>query len=335
MKYGIIIPTYIDHFKHVVRFLESVRENCTDYSDFNICFITSKHEMVHLIELISEYCTTQPKLKVSVTTLEFLIKRMYGETVDENWLLETVGKYNFQSAKKILGVRYFDHDYSLVLDSECLMIRPCSIKDIFENYLKTKRVFYTDNSDVFPESMERVTKSSLSFIREVDRFKPYYMFEHDSWIFEKQIVSDMFTHIEAQGKTFYQLLFESKLLFEVVMYYWYIYFNNKYGYQFVDATALIKSYLGEHYEKHHNYMNKIGFTDMEYICFGLSPNNLDCFSKMYEDYSLNFFRLNQMPQFLCTDTMQCQLEFLNKTPSVKLLTGVWLNSRIISLINKG
>ena len=239
MKYTIVVPTYIGHLRQVELFLESFERFCLDKDSFEIKLIISKNESHFFDALTKKY---ERVCNLSVVNLSDILKQEEGVEVDEPKLLAQVGKFNFQSLKKIYAVKHFNTGTILVLDSEALMIRPVVLGEIFEQYRRDKFIVYTDlgtqkiQRDVAHTSFELIGKS----------FENLWFFEYDYWFFEKDLVDALFKHVLlTTGKTLYENLLVKNPIFEYNLYALYVYYFHKEKYRFLDSKKLLAHYLGD------------------------------------------------------------------------------------------
>ena len=290
----IIIPTYPRHFKYVKKLLCSIDKFNLDKDVTNIYLIISKNDydnsligryntiniiLLFLEDIIFDIFTNLDKSKENINNAENLLK-------DEKYC----NRYSFQSIKKILGVKYvtsyLKYDLVYVLDSEGLFIRPFSIKSIFNDYLKNKRIFY--------DPTFRVKRRQSVFSKDILNTNicvPGWLLENYLWIFEKEIVDDFFESIFVN-------IFEvtditnviKKGTFIEIVYYHFIFINNdKYNYKFIDIHETMKKYLNsQDFEK---IQVGRGFGIGEDIRFFLRPEIVENVSNFYKDYNIINFKI--------------------------------------------
>ncbi|KAE8446546.1 hypothetical protein EG329_011878 [Mollisiaceae sp. DMI_Dod_QoI] len=157
----LIIPSFNGHLEQLANFLQSFACLCTDMEHINIAVILSNVEEVDSFRTrFSEqpkcgsnffgYNTSaaanfsMPPLVELVNLYDILPASLQSETSEDTVdLLNKVGKYTYQSLKKMAGAAYFHYDYALGLDSEGVVIRPFNLQKALREYGKHPAVWHS------------------------------------------------------------------------------------------------------------------------------------------------------------------------------------------------
>lgn len=309
MRYQVIIPTYSGHLSQVELGLSSFEKFLTDKEHVDIHLIVSRPEVQAFTELANQHTS----LTVTVISLHDIIQKEEGVETDEKQLLEQVGKFNFQSLKKIYGVKHFGMTTSLVLDSEALMIRETSLAKIFEAYERDK--FIISASPVAEQIKVDVAHTSFEILGKP--VQDIWFFEYYYWFFEKKYVDEMFAYIfQTTGKSLLENLLYRKPLFEYNLYALYLFLFHADVYRFIDAQTLLSTYLNE--TELSIYRKAVGNTtaSFEYLCWGLTPKNSASFSKLFSDMRMAFFRYDDRH-----GDREAQIAFVQNNTNIRLLTS--------------
>ena len=309
-KYILVIPTFTGHLIQVKLFLESFVQFCKDKKKIPVKLIISESDSQAFAEIVEEF---SPLLNLEILTLKTILQAEENISVDENELLKKVGKFNFQSLKKIYGVKYFDHDCALVLDSEALLIRPTKFSEIFEDFLKKKFIIYSKHGD--NSTQLDVTENVLKILKK--KFHDMWMFEYQYWFYEKERVNQLFTHIQkTTKKTLYQNLESFSPIFEFNLYTFYLFFFHRKKYTFIDAEKLLSKYLGKKLFAKYKEDLKAP-TLFEYCSWGLTPTNKDKFARLFKEMHLHFFKYDD--RSLLPGNVEAQQAFVQQNSTIKLL----------------
>lgn len=308
MKYQVIIPTYSGHSAQVELGLSSFEKFLTDKGHFDIHLIVSKPEVQAFTELANRHTS----LTVTVISLHDILQKEEGVETDEKLLLEQVGKFNFQSLKKIYGVKHFGTTTSLVLDSEALMIREASLAKIFEAYERDK--FIISASPSAEQIKVDVARTSFEILGKP--VQDIWFFEYYYWFFEKKYVDEMFAYIfQTTGKSLLENLLYRKPLFEYNLYALYLYLFHADDYQFIPATSLLSRYLNT--DELDTYKKALGGTvSFEYFCWGITATTVTAFSRLFKEIHMTFFHYDDRH-----GDAHAQRAFLSNTKEVVLLTS--------------
>ena len=312
MKYLIVIPTFKGHLDQVVLFLDSFIKFCEDANEIGIRLVISKNERP-LFEVLEKRWRGQ--LDIDIVDLQDIILHEENIQLDEDELLKEVGKFNFQAIKKLYGVKYFQYEMALVIDSEALIVRPCRFYKVFEDFSKDKFVIYSRHT-----GNEFQRKITLNCTRILGRdFIDMWMFEYQYWIFEKSIVESLFKSVFDTSKL--SILQQFRLLkpiFEFNLYCAFIYFGGAENYRFIDSEELLKKHLSvEEFLKFESKMKEYDSTLFEYFPWGLASGNISGFKSLFQSLSMKFFKYDDRHQV--SDNVEMQVKFIREVDAICLL----------------
>jgi len=304
MKYAIIIPSYQEHLKQVELFLSSFNDNAMDKLEIPIKLIVSENEILIFNNMIKKY-----NLNIEIITLKKIINSIEGIDINENELLNKIQKFNFQSIKKLYGVKFFNADLSLVLDSEALLIRQVEFKTIFENYKKNKIIFYSKHHKKDPLQLQ-VTNNIFKILNEP--FHDMWFFDYQYWFFENAIINDLFDLFKKNS--LFNILNDINPIFEYNLYSAFIFLQKKYNYEFVNVDFLLENKMGK--DNYLKYINNLkSGTAFEYLSWHLTDNNFNIFNDIFKNYNLLFFKYDD--RFLSNEKIQ--RKFIEENKQISLL----------------
>ncbi|MBT8563241.1 hypothetical protein G6710_02065 [Polynucleobacter paneuropaeus] len=312
MKYIIIIPTYKDHLNQVDIFLESFSKFCIDAKEIGIRIIISKNEEYIFSDFKKKW---SKRLNIEIISLNAILLKEEGINIDEDKLLEEVGKFNFQAIKKIYGGKYFDCEMSLVVDSEAVIIRVCSFQDLFEGFKVNKFIIYSRHESC--EFHKIITRNCADMLG--IPYEDKWMLEYQYWFFEKSLVEELFQHLLIKTKVSVLENFRSYVpVFDFNLYCLYLFYSKKNGYKFVDSDMLLKSCLGEkQFQIYKAKMISFGVTLFEYFPWAISSENIIGFKRLFDSLSMKFFKYDDRHQDL--ENIACQRKFIEEVNQIFML----------------
>jgi len=318
---NIVTPTYSQHFKYNTLFLDSLIEHCEDKDEVIVNFIVSDFEKESLETLLEGH---RKKLNIRVVALKDLVKEIFDDYIDDAQLLKDIGKYNFQSLKKLVGAYKFGTPYSLVMDAEALGIRNFKMKNLVDSYFSDKRnVFYTKNDYGNLADIQKKVIESGSKIIGQDPSTTLYFLEAYNWFLDKRILEDLFQEVYSlhDEDVLYVLTKKYEVVFDIVLYYLYIYYNNpKYKYKFVCINDELHKIMGE--ERYKEYISqKELHTAFEFHAKILNSRYYSkVFEKFYSMNKLNFFKYGILNQAQFSNH---QIDFIENTKDIIFLCTLW------------
>jgi len=322
-----VISTYPPHFHRVSKFLSSCYEHIKDLDKLDIILVVSSGEE-HLIRSVVE---GYGKINFQIVTFSGLLKSFYGINVTEQEMFTNMcdpisgGKWSCQALKKLVGVIYSSNPYSLVIDSETLVIRDCNIEDIFLNFFnKSRTYFYTDNSMEKSPRFKSYSNGALyalsdncNKILKKDTI-PFYFWEAGNWFFEKEKVEEMVKYIEGlQGTNIANVMLSIKPIFEFSLYQFYLYHMHRDQYTFVCVNDEIRSQVNDEayflHQRDRLIDTRLGFEETLTILD--NDKMADCYHALFTKHNLNFLMFG-ISWNRCTPQ---HVRFIEETESIKFL----------------
>jgi hypothetical protein len=199
-------------------------------------------------------------------------------------------KYSYQSIKKIVSVISLQFKHSLVLDSECLLLRSTSFQRVFDQYFSSPILFHSQIKHPF---LDRINRASASVIKANDDFVlSRWIFEYQAWFFDRDMTDAFRHHVQAiHGQDLFDVLVQTPDVFETISYNWFIYLNrHQYPtYKFVSIEDAITDCLGGKADQYlASYTNPHGI--VEHFIEGLTSDNFEGLRCFVEQYRLSMFR---------------------------------------------
>lgn len=297
----IVIPTYEPHFKAAERLISSMACHMGDADMVEICIVVEEKNVPFVDILASRY----PSLSIRSVSSENALAGM-GISGDAEQLLKRVGKYSFQSLKKIGGILQAKSDWVLVLDSESLFLRPFSAIELLSDYRSQRYVFYSRvnyRGETWGNSLSDIITRNASMLLggKPDR----WFLEYYHWFYEVRVWRDLIDQIRQSGCL--QTIIRGDLekgVFENVLYYQYVSNNARYGYRLIDVQQIaleeLPSYLLERIDS--ALKGRLAIMGiLEHITSLVSRNELKDLSPLFSRFRLPFVRLEPMsldPEFL-------------------------------------
>lgn len=301
MKRAIIIPTYSEHFKYVKDFLHTYQNNVCDQENIDINIIVSDdNEKRQMDAIISNY-----KIKNLYTWSIMDILSTYGINFDHTNIIDILGKFSYQTIKKLYAIHYLQYDQSLILDSETLICSKVNINKLFDNYFKSPYVFYSNisNDNEYKNSLDYKTSINIAKILNVDFDNCWYL-EGFHWFYDIKILNDLFSYFDNNiFETIYNFAktkkgFE-KAVFECILYYRFIRTNNtKYDYQYINSTEILKCQIKE--KELQRISNKMIARKCQFLPFTIhgfefgKVRNINIWARFLKKYKCQIIRLYPM-----------------------------------------
>lgn len=304
-KLTVIIPSYPAHFQGLNSLLLSAQRNLIDLEEvqFKIVIGSGGLSAVDSIYI-------PDGVNAEVVTIQTILGELGIGQPNDDALYKRIGKYNYQSIKKLFATLRYGSNWTLLMDSEHFILRKCRLNDILNNFMLRKQQFY---SPFFGTPLQgRVTETVTGLLGVP--FEQKWLFEVQSWFIEKQILQDMVNHFGGEEQL-YATFFEKRAVFEMVLYHWFIYSQpGRYGYQFTNCWELLEAHMGDKFLPFLGRFRMFGLTMLEFCCIGLMQDNLNLLSKFYADMNISFFRPSDDSKLhrICA-------EFIKMTPEIKIL----------------
>lgn len=293
-KRVLIVPSYELHFTYARELMKSFVKNVDDKKVY-MYFILSNEKEKESFE--KNLCDDRCKC----LNIEWILAQ-YGMHYKSNELLSMLGRYSYQTIKKLYALRFIDYDQALVLDSESLFVKRANIDDMFDTYFSNPYVFYSEmpQNEHYHDWLDYKTSVNCAMLLKYEMKNEWYL-EGFHWFYEKRIVKDLFTHFN-DGLLKYMMDFcqdkegKDKAIFECVLYYTFIK-NSKhnYGYRYINSKTELKSFLGERtFRRLERKMNKSILPFLPFTIHAIEyaqVRDIKKFASFYKDYGLTLARV--------------------------------------------
>ena len=242
MKYSIITPTYIEHFQFVKKYLESFDRFLVDKDQIEFVFTIRAKERKEFEHLVSNFSS----LNIIIYEFEDILES-YGVGEQPDDILQRYGKFNFQTLKKFYTILYHPTRFSLVLDSESMLVKSVKMRDIFENYFSKPYIIASSLSerDCISDLMNSVVNARNFLLKTQNDL---WFLESFMWFYDKQIVNDLVSSFGYPIDWLCYLSCECPHrfnLFEIDLYHSFIYLcRDKYGYKLKFSEDILRHCLG-------------------------------------------------------------------------------------------
>lgn len=292
--FGIITPTYRNHFMFIPAYLDSFCRYVTDKEKVPIYFLVSGDEYYDFCNLIRPHAEG---LRVHVLTFEALLE-FFGVQDTPDHLLKKFGRFSFQTLKKFYTMLYAKKSRYLVLDSESVWIAPTSMEAEFETYFKAPFVPYS------PLTLRGEKKLGCNATENVEHLLNHvtdiWCLEGFSWFYERHILEEMLEELGGPLKAVQSVYeFDKKNkrflgLMEIILYT--VYLEKCYGdqYEFVNVYDKFQSALNS--KEFHTYIQNIeafylGESGVaEHMLQFLSWENWKPLAALYKEKHFNIIR---------------------------------------------
>lgn len=317
MMMDIVVPTYRDHYDFVTKFLDTFDMNCIDKNKVTINLVISQDD----IKVFNDINRMYDRLNIKILIFGKLLEKYDTANDDEAKLLKDIGKFNYQSLKKLYGAIETGNDIVCIFDSECLFIR----KFYMSQYIKQNqnRQFYCSKIRTYESQIHatdvRRDHNKLLEVNEQDWFLEAY-----TWVFRRCVLYDLMKFLKLR----YGVLSQIKTPFFIEYSYYLFYRKNSKLYPeiiWIDTYTLLKNVIPQHLFNEWN-TNAHVWCMLEHIGKSLSNptyEQLEIFNLFYKMIEMPLFRLvsnnkfNQMALLLCDEIKICVSDFC---PDVYKLT---------------
>ena len=294
----VVIPTYRNHFAYIETLVQSWRHFSQDSSIPLFFIVSDKDELIELNQLIMEI-----ELKnYSILSIEDILAS-YGIHISSTELLKKLGRFSYQTIKKLYALYYLDYTQALILDSETIAVSSMQIQDLFSDYFSSPYVLYSvmPKDDSYKNWIDYKTSKNCAELLDFSFRQEWYL-EGFHWFYEKRIINDLFEFFDNDlFGTIYSHCERNtddseKAIFECVLYYTFVRKNNDtYRYRFIDARNELAHILGKNcYEKLCNRMNDAGLGFLPFAIHSVeyaNASDLKKFSSFYRKYNIRIARV--------------------------------------------
>lgn len=314
----IILPSFTGHRAEATAFLRSLQEKALDKSENEVILILSHADL----DAFAHFKRDFADLNLRTVTLRQML-RPHQITASETQLLNRLGKFNFQTLKKLLATLIYGHDFNLICDSEHFLLRPCRLTDLAAEYATHRSVYYaTTLQTPGHHDVGRVCQSIWQ-----QSYQPIWMFEVQNWFMEERLLRAVVDQLGGVRGLFNTLSKpENNIVFEFVLLWFYAYGqDDRFGYDFKHSETVLTQYLGEAFPSFMTGIRTSRFTPLEFPTFGLNDETYAPLLDLYAKENIRFIRpisdgeplpdLKLHPEFI-----ERQKSFLRDCKGIKMLT---------------
>ncbi|AFC87154.1 hypothetical protein [Frateuria aurantia] len=339
-KVSIVTPSFEKHAVQYGTMIETLKKYCLDFDNLSLITVVEKKNVKIFSSILDAAEVRDYKIVLTEDVLaHFGIKESPAK------FLRRVGKFTFQTVKKMGGLLAVQSEWSLVLDSEGLFRKDFRMMDLVNDYAKLKYVFYTETKPrgwLWERSTGFQVNKNVGETLQVDASKRWYM-EYFHWFYETEKARDL---IESNlGPLFLDYIktpndrtwnSHSSLpdldFFENVLYYNYIekYYSDEYD--IVDFKSAIDELLPAEVSGRF-ILDELPFSlfGNDYLLNIVSPSDIHLLAPLFEKYKLAFVRLE--PPFISPSF----LTELDKLPyfvaTISSHHNVWLRKKVAICIS--
>lgn len=251
-KYAVVTPTYVGHFHFIKKYIESFSK----YSrgEKIPLYLTVEENDIYELQKI---CSVYPDVDVRIISFEAILSR-FGIKKNTSELLSSMGRFSYQTIKKLYTLLYIKEEKTLVIDSESMMVADCDLSLLFDHYFASPFVSYSELGDKeFNSTFTKSVVDNSSYLL-CDNNDKYFL-ENFVWFYDKSILQDLCREVGSPYDMVMRLETEKRTnLFEIQIYHHFIYKNRvKYKYDAINVinslknrleTAEFSSYMNKYYE---------------------------------------------------------------------------------------
>lgn len=281
IKNAIIMPSYKEHFGYVKNFLKSYSKNVKN--KIPVYLILSNKEEIDLLKQELSCIKIKDVFYLDIIT----ILQTYNIYPTKD-LLNNIGKYSYQTLKKLYAIHYLNIEQTLILDSESLVCSKTDILELFENYFSNPYVLYSEmpKDEKYKTGLDYKTSVNCHKLLNLD-FKPNWYLEGFHWFYDINIIKDLFAYFNNDlYTTIYNFSIDKKdndkAVFECILYYLFIRKNNtKYNYNYININQEL--------------VNKFNQEELDYIYDTIKRRNI--FFLPFTIHGIEFGKVKFIPKF--------------------------------------
>lgn len=248
-KYALVTPTYSGHFCFIDKYIESLSRYSIG-EKVPLYLTVEESDCYDLQKIANRY----PDVDVRVIPFERILSTFGIEESTEE-LLASMGRFSYQTLKKLYTLLYIEENKTIVIDSESMMVNHCDLNDLFTAYFDSPFISYSSLSEksynaTFTKNV--VDNSSYLLSNKDDK----YFLENFVWFYDKSILQDLCSEIGTPYEMVALLEKEKRTnLFEIQIYHHFIFkYKEKYGYDAIDVLKELQGALSE--DEFKAYMDK-------------------------------------------------------------------------------
>lgn len=323
-KVTIVTPTYERHYARFCDFIQSINKYCTDKNKLEIIAVIEEKNRA----IFTDFITKLPEINISIISTEIILDQ-FGVYEEPDAALKRLGKFTFQSLKKMGGLLAAKTKWSIVLDSETLFIKHFNVIDLVKDYESGLYVFYTNTIERGSEwnngLVENVTKQCSSLLGFDGRSRSYM--ELIIWFYENKKLHDLLKFIKNKLQSFLNIASPEKPIFENVLYYMYLERIDNNEYKFVNINEEWKRLVPEEVSGRYDLkLAPMSFVGADHLSYTLRSSDIAKITEFMETYKIPFFRAE--PFLINPD----QFVELSKIPHLKAFVSSahipWIRKRI-------
>lgn len=294
--YAIITPTFKDHFSFVEKYLQSFQKFLKDPEEVCFYFTVSSDEIPSLREITNKFYS----LNIVILSFEEILAR-YGIRDLPDHLLKKYGKFSFQTLKKLYTVLYVKEQYSLILDSESMLVRKTSISELFKKFFKDP---FISGSEIQERKLSEFTAAVNHNIDLVlETHIPYFFLENFVWFYDKKILQDLIEKYGYPIEIVENVYRDSQVgsfaryvgIFEIELYHAFIWLHHReYRYRFINISDIFRRNLSspeiQQYQHRHDAKFEGNCGLLERVMDMLDKGNLKVLSDMVSGLNFNIIR---------------------------------------------
>lgn len=307
----IVVPTYLGHLEFLKKFLDTFDINCLDKMDVTINLIVSREEEEIFRNILNDY----PTLTIKIMVMRDLVEKYDNEIIDENELLSRIGRFNYQSLKKLFGSLETGNEFVCLFDSECLFVRQFKMREYIDNnkntYFYCSKIEHNHACDSTHAKYMQNTMNALLSVVDSKWYLESYM-----WVLRTRVLNDLKNFLIEK---YHKLTQISKDFFiEYGYYLYYMIHQNEYEkVVWIDTNKVLKTYMPtEQFNVWYNETHP--WCMLEHIGLHLKSANyeqLESVNYAYKQLSFPLFRLlehnvmNQNMLLTCDNIKICVSEY--------------------------
>ncbi|OOL19665.1 hypothetical protein AL01_01480 [Bombella intestini] len=339
-RVSILTPSYEKHVDQYFSMVRSIKKFCTDFHLIDFVVVLERVNNRLFEKRFEEMGIENFRI---VETEQILSDWGVGDTASS--FLKRVGKFTFQTSKKLGAFKYIKTEWAIILDSEGLFLKRFSIRDILDDYKKRKYIFYSGTEargQLWNNSLGCQVNKNVSHTLKFNITSRWFM-ECFHWFYETQKVNELieycrdtlfFSYLTDKKQGYSDFLYEGRHVdfFENILYYGFLWkkYNNEYV--FFDLKEEFSLLLPKEISGRF-ILDELPFSlfGNDYILNILAPEDIKTIYPFLEKFRLPFLRLE--PAFFDTRYL---LE-LEKAPylvsTISSHHAIWLKKRIAVCIS--
>ncbi|MCJ2006271.1 hypothetical protein [Methylobacterium sp. J-092] len=309
----------------------SLNEHCCDLDRVELLLVVEAVNEPMFAELLARYPMVRSRILVTDDILAG-----FGITEKPSAFLHRIGKFTFQTLKKLGALSSVQTAWSLVLDSESLFHKPFLMMDLLENYRTQRYVFYTNTGPrglLWERSTgHQVTRNAAAALGIAPPNRWYMEYFH--WFYETTKVIDMVQN--RLGRAFFERighLNQSQIdYFENILYYLYLQQSHASEYNFIDFKIVIDQFLPSEVAARFR-LDELPFSlfGNEYLLNILTPRDISTLLPLFNYYKLPFIRLE--PPFFSTRYLPELKALPSFVATISSHHAAWLKKKIAVCIS--